>query len=117
MDTSFAPRRSLIILLLAVCGALLVPGAAHAAKPSTACPPGFNLGALDFETSLSLPRTLAGLEDGFFTIEGLATSFDFFDKNGDGLICFQESVGSMKANPASSWQYLYNVVDNNASSP
>ncbi|HEX6262029.1 MAG TPA: hypothetical protein VF097_04200 [Actinomycetota bacterium] len=105
------------MLLIVGLALLATPRAASADKPSAVCPPGFNLGALDFESSLSLSRSKAGLEDGFFTSEGLETSFDFFDKNGDGLVCFQESVGSTQANPASLWQYLYNVVDNSASKP
>lgn len=118
MPGSLRNQRRRVGMLLVIGVALLgAPHAANADKPSTVCPPGFNLGALTFEETLELPRTQAGLSDGFFTEDNLAAGFAFFDKNGDGLICVQENLGSSKANPASAWQYLYNVVDNNASKP
>lgn len=110
-------RRRIPLLLSVGLVFLAAPQVANADKPSTVCAPGFNLGALTFEETLDLPRTQAGLSDGFFTEEVLAEAFDSFDKNSDGLICVQENLGSTKANPASAWQYLYNVVDNNASKP
>lgn len=112
---STGPSRVLLLLILTL--ALTAPQIASADKPRTGCPPGFDVGALTFEESLALPRIQSGLLDGFYTLDQLEAGFASFDKNGDGEICFQESLGSSKANPASGWQYLYNVVDNNSSKP
>jgi hypothetical protein len=109
-------RRGIVFLALA----LVVVATPHVAraggKPSYTCPPGFDLGALTFEQALQLPRIQAGLAAGAYTAEDLAAFYDAEDTNGNGVICFQ-SIPPVKTNPASGWQYLYNIVEDRASVP
>lgn len=88
---------------------------ANAVKPSNACGPGFDLGALTFEESLLLSNVQAGLADGIFDVADVTAGFKAVDRNNDGLICFRSLPTN--ANPASLLQYFYNTVDNNASVP
>ena len=92
---------------------------AGAAKPAFGCPPSFDLGALTLEQALDLPRIEAGLAAGAYDQGFVESVFASFDKNGDGLVCHQDVFGiaEERPNPASLWQYLYNLVDNNASVP
>lgn len=96
---------------------LAVPQVARAeGNPRMACPPGFDLGGLTFEQALQLPNAQAGLAAGFYDEEFVAEVHDAVDANRDGVICFQTIPASgATPNPASNWQYFYNVVDNNAS--
>jgi hypothetical protein len=94
---------------------LLAPQSAYAgSKPSYTCPPGFDLGGLTVEQALQLPRIQAGLAAGVCTAEDLAAFYDSADANGNGIICFQ-SIPPVETNPASGLQYVYNVVEDNAS--
>ncbi|MGH2659703.1 MAG: hypothetical protein ACRDHS_08565 [Actinomycetota bacterium] len=82
------------------------------------CPPGFDLGGLALEQALQLPNVQAGLAAGFYDEEFVAEVQDTVDANDDGVICFQTIPASgATSNPASNWQYFYNVVDNKASVP
>jgi hypothetical protein len=110
------PRRIFATVALVAMALLLVPQSAYAGKPSYTCPPGFNLGALTFEQALQLPRIQAGLAAGVYTAEDLAAFYDAEDTNGNGVICFQ-SIPPVETNPSSGWQYLYNIVEDNASVP
>jgi len=96
---------------------LAVPQVARAeGKPRIACPPGFDLGGLTLDQALQLPNVQAGLAAGFYDEEFVAEVHDAVDANRDGIICFQTIPASgATPNPASNWQYFYNVVDNNAS--
>lgn len=98
---------------------LAVPQVARAeGKPRIACPPGFDLGGLTFDEALQLPNVQAGLAAGFYDEEFVAEVHEAVDANRDGVICFQTIPASgATPNPASNWQYFYNVVDNNASVP
>jgi hypothetical protein len=109
-------RRTLITLALVVLAVLFVPHSAFASKPSHTCPPGFDLGGLAVEQALQLPRIQAGLAAGQYTEEDLAAFYDAEDSNVNGVICWQ-SIPPVDTNPASGWQYLYNVVEDNASVP
>ena len=106
-----------------VAGALVVafgllPGAAFAAqgKPEYTCPPGFNLGAQTLESYLELERTSAAISDGIATVADIEAVFAFVDLNGDGAICVKLSHGAQTSS-APLVEYLYTVVDNNASVP
>lgn len=77
------------------------------------CARGFDLGGLTLAQGLALPRIQAGLAAGVFDEASLAAGFDRVDRNGDGVLCFKD-VGALN-DGAGIWQYLYNIVDNNAS--
>lgn len=109
------PRRIIATVALVALALLLPPQSASARKPSTTCPPAFDLGLLTLEQDLALPRTVAGLEAGEFTEADIAEFFENVDKNGDGLLCFQTVPPS--GTQASFWPFNYNVEDNNASVP
>jgi len=111
-------RRVIVFLALGL-AVLAVPNVARAGgKPRIACPPGFDLGGLTLDQALQLPNVRAGLAAGFYDEEFLADAFEAEDANGDGLICFQTIPASgATPNPASNWQYFYNVADNKASVP
>jgi hypothetical protein len=79
------------------------------------CPPAFDLGGLTLPETLTLPRIQAGLAAGAYTLEDHIAVFNSVDHNDNGVICFQD-VGALTGG-ASSWQYFYNVVDDNASVP
>ena len=108
-------RKILVTMVVTVLAMLLVPEGASAGKPSYGCAPGFDLGALTLEQALQLPNAQAAIADGVYTVADVTASWPGWDKNGDGLICFQSFPAN--ANPASLLQYYYNVVDNNASVP
>lgn len=109
-------RRVIVFLALAL-AVLALPQVARAgSKPRMACPPGFDLGGLTLEQALQLPNVQAGLAAGIYDEEFVAEVQDAVDANGDGVICFQTIPRSgASPNPASNWQYFYNVVDNGAS--
>jgi hypothetical protein len=111
-------RRAMALLAFALI-VLATPRVAHAGgKPRIACPPGFDLGGLTLEQALQLPNVQAGLAAGVYDEEFVAEVQDAVDANGDGLICFQTIPASgATPNPASNWQFFYNVVDNQASVP
>lgn len=103
-------NRHLRIVVLTALLIALPAGLANATgKPDQGCAPGFDLGELSLEEGLELPRILAGIGDGVFTVEGLTAAFASFDKNGNGRACFKD-VGALN-NSADGWGYLYNVVD------
>jgi hypothetical protein len=79
------------------------------------CPPAFGLGGLTLPETLALSRIQAGLAAGVYTVEDHTAVFNSVDHNANGVICFQD-VGALNGG-ASSWQYFYNVVDDNASVP
>jgi hypothetical protein len=111
-------RRAMALLAFALI-VLATPRVAHAGgKPRIACPPGFDLGGLTLEQALQLPNVQAGLAAGVYDEEFVAEVQDALAANGDGLICFQRIPASgATPNPASNWQFFYNVVDNQASVP
>lgn len=111
-------RRIFATVALVAMAFLLAPQSAYAGKPSSTCPPAFDLGGLTLEQALQLPNSQAGLAAGFYDEESVAAVFDTVDANDDRVICFQTIPASgATPNPASNWQYLYNVVDNQASVP
>jgi hypothetical protein len=98
-------------------GALLLvaaPNAAQAAKPSFGCPAGFNLGALNVEQILRLPRSQAAIRDGVVSEAGIRSAVAGVDKNGTGRICVSLSHG-LVTNNRPGGQYFYNLVDDNSS--
>jgi hypothetical protein len=105
-----------VILLLAVAAALLAaPTAGAGGQAGSGCPPAFGLGGLTLDQSLALPRIQAGLAAGVYDVATLTSVFNATDKNGDGVICFQD-VGALNGG-AGGFTYAYNIVDNNASVP
>jgi hypothetical protein len=113
-------RRTLLLTvacLLVLSGALLSPAMAGG-RAGYGCPPAFDLGGLTLAESFALPRIEAGLEAGAYTADDHIAVFNSVDHNDNGVICFKD-VAALNdgANEASGWQYLYNVVDDNASVP
>lgn len=117
-DGGGGTRRAIVFLALAL-AVLATPQAGRAGgKPRIVCPPGFDLGGLTLEHALVLPNVQAGLAAGFYDEEFVAEVQDTVDANGDGVIWFQTIPASgATPNPASNWQFFYNVVDNKASVP
>jgi hypothetical protein len=101
-------------VVLAGLGAAAGP-AASGGQAGFRCAPGFDLGGLTLDQGLALPRIQAGLAAGVFDEAALASGFNKVDHNGDGVVCFKD-VGALNGG-AGIWQYLYNIVDNNASVP
>lgn len=105
------------VVVVALVAALAGAGIAAAEKPNYGCPPGFDLGAYTFEDYLQLPRTAAAINAGLIDAEtllaGLAAGVDH---NGNEVVCVQLSYG-FETNSRPFGQYIYNVVDDNASVP
>ena len=112
-------RQSFAVMALLALAVLLIPQSALAEKPTISCPPAFHLGALTFEEALALPATQRGLADGIYTVADLEVIFDSVDANNSNLVCFQDlySIADERPNPASGWQYNFNIIDDNASKP
>ena len=113
-------RRTLILTtacLLVLSVAPLGPAVAGG-QAGSGCPPGFDLGGLTFPETLDLPRIQAGLAAGAYTVEDHTAVFNSVDHNANGVVCFKD-VAALNggAADASGWQYLYNLVDDNASVP
>jgi hypothetical protein len=108
-------RRIGFALVVGVVAAAL-PGQAAAAKPGYGCAPGMNLGAYTFGEYLQFPRTQAAINDGLIEEAGILAGLMHYDQNGDQTVCVQLSLGK-QVNNQPFGQYLYNVVDNNASRP
>ena len=90
-------------------------GTASAAKPSYGCAPPFTLHAITAEDYASLPRSQAAIDAGLVDLEGVL-AVSVVDQNGDNLICVQVVPGwDIAAKPFAA--YLYNLVDNSASTP
>jgi len=101
-----------VFALLALMGALLSPaGAGAGGRAGYACPPSFDIGAVNLHEYLSLPRHQAGLAAGAYDEAFLVAAFT--DRNGDGLVCVQDVAA--RNGGASFWQYVYNIADDNAS--
>jgi hypothetical protein len=113
-------RRTLLLTvacLLVLSGALLSPAVAGG-RAGSGCPPGFDLGGLTLAESFGLPRIQAGLAAGAYTAEDHIAVFTSLDHNDNGVVCFKDVAAlNNGANEASGWQYLYNLVDDNASVP
>jgi hypothetical protein len=112
-----AGRRRLLLVLVAGSALFGGPQAEAAGKPAHGCPPSFDVGGLTLEEAFELPRIEAGLATEAYEEDFVESTFNKIDHNGDGLVCFQDVfwVTGQRPNPASLWQYLYNLVDNNAS--
>jgi hypothetical protein len=63
-------------------------------------------------------QTALGLAAGAYTAEDHIAVFTSVDHNDNGVVCFKD-VAALNggAGDASGWQYLYNLVDDNASVP
>jgi hypothetical protein len=85
-----------------------------AAKPSYGCPGPFTLHALTEDDYASLPNSQAAIDDGLISLDDLLAGAATYDRNGDNLICVQANHG-MDVSQRPFAEYLYNVVDNNAS--
>jgi hypothetical protein len=109
-------RLLLILALASVAAALAASSAGAGGQAGYGCPPGFNLGALTFDEFIALPRTQAAIEAGLTTPDGARAALAGVDKNGNGVVCGQLQHGAEVSN-APFGQYLYNVVDDNASVP
>jgi hypothetical protein len=113
-------RRTLLVIaacLLALSVAPVSPAAAGG-RAGYGCPPAFDLGGLTLAESFALPRIQAGLAAGAYTAEDHIAVFTSLDHNDNGVVCFKD-VAALNdgADEASGWQYLYNLVDDNASVP
>jgi hypothetical protein len=113
-------RRTLILTtacLLVLSVAPLNPALAGG-RAGYGCPPAFDLGGLTLSESFGLPRIQAGLVAGAYTAEDHIAVFNSVDHNANGVVCFKD-VAALNdgAADASGWQYLYNLVDDNASVP
>jgi len=94
----------------------LASGTASAAKPSYGCAPPFTLHAITAEDYASLPRSQAAIDAGLVDLEGILAGASSVDQNGDNFICVQVPPGwDIGAKPFAA--YIYNVVDNKASTP
>ena len=102
----------LLVGLVAIVSASAPAGAAPG--PTKSCPEGFNLGALTFKEALQLPKLRAALSDGVTTIEQVQAVHLFADKNGNGVLCFQDVAQRGNAAPVSGSLYAVVLVDDNA---
>jgi hypothetical protein len=103
-----------VILLVAVVAALVAaPGAGAGGQAGYGCPPGFDVGGVNLQQFLALPRHQAGLAAGAFGEDFLLSVFSKVDHNGDGVVCAKD-VAALNGG-VSFWQYVYNLADDNAS--
>jgi hypothetical protein len=113
-------RRTLLVIAACLLVLSITPlsPAAAGGRAGYGCPPAFDLGGLTFPETLDLPRIQAGLAAGAYTVEDHTAVFNSVDHNANGVVCFKD-VAALNdgANEASGWQYLYNLVDDNASVP
>jgi hypothetical protein len=109
-------RRKLVAMVFVVLAAVVAAatGAGAAERPIKACPQGFNLGAHTFEAALLLPKLQAALADGVATLEGVQAVHEFADKNGNGVLCFQDVPQRGGAAPQSGSEYALVLIDDNA---
>jgi hypothetical protein len=112
------PLRGALAVAALAAAATLAPATASADKPSYGCAPGFNLGAYTFEEYVELPRSAAAITDGLIDEAGIIAGVQFYDKNGNGIVCVQLNTGSQTWSDSRPFgDYLYNVVDDNSSAP
>lgn len=106
--------RSQVALLLALgAGLLAAPSAGAGGQAGYGCPPSFDVGGVNLQQFLALPRHQAGLAAGAFGEDFLLSVFSKVDHNGDGVICAKD-VAALNGG-VSFWQYVYNLADDNAS--
>lgn len=104
----------LLVMVLVLLALGVVAGPASAGGVAgNACPPPFE-GPVTHAQAKALPRTAAGIDAGAFSEADADAIIERVDGNDNGLICYQEHHGSDKAADASGWQYLYNIVDDQA---
>jgi hypothetical protein len=108
-------RRIGLVLTIAVL-ALAAASSAAAEKPSYGCPPGFNIGAVNFDDYIQLPRTDAAIEAGLTTEQEVRGFLTQVDKNANGVVCVQLSRGKVEGNNPFG-EFFYNLVDDNAATP
>jgi len=94
--------------LLAGAGAPRSPGSERVTRP-----PGFELGALTLEQALQLPRFVAGIDAGVFTVERITAHFAEFDVNGNGVLCYKHVPGLEHAGAP----YSYEIIDDPGGNP
>jgi hypothetical protein len=112
----FRPKRTALAILTVCAAAVLAPMSAGATggKPSYGCGQGFDLGALTYDEYLLLPGTQAALDQGLASEEGIRAGLMHVDHNQNGVVCAQSVPGWQISNKPFA-RYLYNVVDDNAS--
>jgi hypothetical protein len=104
---------SVMVLSTVILGLLAVGPASAGGKAGTGCPQAFE-GRVTLAQAKALPRTAAGLEAAAFLESDVEEIVTHVDHNANGLICYQEHHGSDQAAEQSGWQYLYNIVDDQA---
>jgi len=108
-------RHRAVAAAMCACAWAALAAPACATKPATStCPPGFDLGPVARADFPSLPRSAAAIEAGLVDEAGILAGFDRYDKNTNGVICVQLSVG-FQTNNRPFGQYLYNVSDDTSS--
>jgi hypothetical protein len=105
-----------VVSLTIATPALVIGYASAQGKPSYGCGPGF-----DFHVTLAqaaaLPKSQKAIDDGLTTLDDLLALYRGYDKNGNGMLCMQEPPGWVDAAQRPLVEYLYNFVDDAASSP
>jgi hypothetical protein len=108
---------TVVIASVGMVAAGAAPSVARANKPSYGCSPGMNLGAYTISDYMQLPRTAAAVDQGLVSADAIIAALSTkVDKNGDQVVCVQLSQGK-QVNNQPFGEYLYNVVDDEASTP
>ena len=95
------PRAQRALAAAVVCTALLTTTAAAAVpQERPACPPGYELGALTFES-------IAQLYAGLYTEEQVAAAIALHDLNGNGVLCFKQPPAFSQVSMFELHPYLY----------
>ena len=112
----FRPRRTALVILTVCAAAAMAPMSAGATgkKPSYGCGQGFNLGALTYDQYLLLPGTQAAIDQGLVSEDRIRAGLMRVDHNNTGVVCAQSVPGWQISNKPFA-VYMYNVVDDNAS--
>lgn len=107
-------RHGLLLAVVLALTAMVFTSTAAADGHRASCPNGFFAIAVPTQAgdpALTLPRIVAGLTAGAYTVPELIELADQYDANDDGIFCLK-AVSNLRGASADLWGFFYGARDN-----
>ena len=107
-------RQAALLTVVIAMTALVVTSTAAADQHRSSCPNGFTAYPVPTQAgdeALGLPRILAGLAAGVYTVPELIATADEIDANDDGVFCLK-AVSNLRGASDRVWGFFYGARDN-----
>ena len=107
-------RQAALLAVVVAMATLVVISTAAAGEHRSSCPNGYTAHPVPTQAgdeALGLPRIVAGLAAGAYTVPELIALADVIDANDDGVFCLNE-VSNLRGASADKWGFFYLARDN-----